>query len=95
MSVNSSTVRRAASQRSLFIATADYATIISTLFTQFSGKVTGCFALDTCRFCKCESQLEKKQNGGCFHFQKNVNVYNACVKVPEVPVVWHTHKFKM
>ena len=61
MSVNSSTFRRAPSQRSWFIATADYATIISiyTLFTLFSGKVTGCFVLDTCRFCQCECQLEK------------------------------------
>ena len=41
-----------------------------------------------------ECQLEK-QNGVCIVFQKNKNVNNACVKVPEVPVVCHAKKFKI
>ena len=44
--------------------------------------------------CLLENQLEK-QNGRCIVFQKNKNVSNACVKVPEVPVVCHAKKFKM
>ena len=47
------------------------------------------FALDTCRFCQCENQLEETK-WRLFSFSENENVNNACVKVPEVPVVWLT-----
>ena len=56
--VNFSSVRRSASQRSLFIATADYPTIICSRFNllslrSFLENVLVVFALDICRFCQC------------------------------------------